>query len=302
MPCSLDIHYKKKHYSPNDLITGYILLSSEDPLLIQSITLTINKETFISIEESPSEGVEEKSEKSEKDLGRFAIYEDRERTQLQGIFHFPFTLRLPREEGATVNYTLSHSSKRVTFYNKYTTKAFVTIYGIYKPISVSHREINVVEEEPVEDNIRERYHLFSCLCIYKGSLDLEVAIQRTLYAGKSYDLKVSLYSKERELSVSYNASIEIEVESKGLNYYLLVEVPVTVSDNVITLPDHLPSSSVKNDLFSVKYFLVVEAMDGEMRVESRREVYIRNREAYGSRPSINTGVEHIYPERHLTII
>lgn len=347
MPCTVEIRYRRKFYVPGELITGYIVLHVEDVFAIESILLMIDKRSRIRVEHrkhglgEPGElrggaGKEVAEDHAERHLGKFVLYEDRERKKVVGgTYQFPFSFRMMKGEGATIHYSRAGGDKTIHIINRYITRCEVRIYGIYKPVATSVREVNLVEDVgtsvaspqgghaaggAIEDMqaerrggkvfIREKYGVISCFCARTGSIDIEVEMDRVLYAGRRHTMRVRVRKGSEELAVArVNASLEMAVESEiqreVIRSVISPEGNAACGEGqfVFSIEESLPSATVRNDLFSIRYYLEVNiSIAEEGAITVKREVSLRNKNSYGERALVENETRFIYPERHLALL
>jgi hypothetical protein len=307
MPCSVDIQYKKKCYVPGELVSGEVLLSVDAILSVESILLFLDKSTAIRVE---GEGDEEVEECASKALGKFTIHDNVTKKRfVGGRYKFPFAFRMMRGEEATVKYKGRHGGKAVEINNTYMSRCEVRIYGIYKPVAKTEREVNVVEDGKRAGDARvtitENYGTLGCFCLKGDEIDVKMDMQEVFYAGRSHGISVTGYKNKKEVGVSdVKMSLEMAVKSEFSSFpAAMVSRGLRGNEPSIFLGETLPSTTTRNGFFQIQYYLLVEMqLAGVGRVQLKREVPVRNCHSYGERLSLDSSASQVYPEKYLSLM
>ncbi|KAI5162829.1 hypothetical protein NEAUS03_2117 [Nematocida ausubeli] len=304
MVCLVGIFYCKKAYSAGELISGYITLQIPSVISIESIVLTIDKESEIKVDEVNSKLVS--NERATRHLGRFIIYGNRTKRMLPGVHTFPFNFRMVSDEGATIEYKKITQTKNIYALNKYISRCEVKIYGIFKPVAKYTREIHLIE--PVLENIQKinyKHQINNCLCFGNKSTEIFIVHDSVLYAGKTHSL---------ELSLSPGASIgkiECQLEMNLCSFTdainpitLLFPCKTTEINGKITLvvDETVPSETSRNDFFSISYNMVINVeIKGTGTTRILRPVSVRGKDSYGEYTPPEIPESAIYPEKYLSL-
>ncbi|OAG29213.1 hypothetical protein NEDG_01286 [Nematocida displodere] len=282
MVCTTSIIYHKKVYTPGEIVTGWVALQTTTAILVEEIVLILDKKSGIQIEEPGESNIS--NEKSTRHLGRFLIYTDRTRQVLPGIHKFPFSFRLVGGEGATVSYTKSTEERKISMFNRYITRCEVRIYGIFKPVSKTYKEISLTEkstEAPARTTHKESRS--ACFCLFPLE-DVFLDLDSVLYAGNKHLFE--LYTTEGATFTRLEASIEMVIAIDGDS---LLTTAVTFPCKVekrgesffFELEGTLPSDTSANDFFSISYNLTISAISSSGKVVITRRVSVRSKKMFG---------------------
>ncbi|KAI5192477.1 hypothetical protein NEMIN01_2041 [Nematocida minor] len=304
MVCSVGIFYYKRVYSAGELVSGYITLQVTGVISIENIVLSIDKESEIRVDELNSKTVS--NEKTTRHLGRFVIYGDRTRKMLPGMHKFPFSFRMMPGEGATIEYKKITQQKHIYALNKYISKCEVKIYGIFKPVAKFHREICMVETAPEEiERKKYKHQISNCLCFSSSTVDILIAHDSVLYAGKDYPIDIAV-STGADIS-GITASLEMKIQSftESINpIKILFPCKVTRSSGKVSIKidDTLPSETSKNDFFSISYNIIIGlVIKGEGRTQVVKKVSVRSKGLNGEYSPPEIPESAIYPEKYLSL-
>lgn len=304
MVCSIGIFYCKRAYSAGDLVSGYITLQATGVISIETIILTIDRESEIRVNEVNSKTVS--NERTTRHLGRFTIYGDKTKKILPGVHKFPFSFRMTPGEGATIEYKKISEKKHIYALNKYISKCEVKIYGIFKPVAKSTKEIYLIE--PAPETINRKIHkekISNCLCFSSSTIDIILEHDSILYAGRTHGLNIKASTDAPISEVA--ASLEMRIESYTNAIVPIVSiVPCRVvyedGKTLIKIDDTLPSETSKNDFFSISYILAISlSVQGEGRVRIARKVSVRSKEVTGEYSPPDIPDSAIYPEKYLSL-
>jgi len=254
MMCNAAVFYEKKTYFPGELISGFVTLQVESVLAIESIVITVDRESGIKVEEIGDSLISD--EKATRHLGRFVIYKEKTKKVFPGLHTFPFSFRMLPGEGSTVDYKKTTEERRVEIVNRYVSKCEVRIYGIYKPVAKVYKEIHITEaaEQQVHKNFFKQ-SISQCFCFRYSSIDVVLEIDSVLSAGHAHDLKVVAHNAEVS---KVQASVDMFIESFcGGTPLIKLTTPCTVTPGKdglkLQVDSSLPSSTARNEFFSVHY-------------------------------------------------
>ncbi|EIJ89109.1 hypothetical protein NEPAR06_1484 [Nematocida parisii] len=302
MVCLVGIFYYKRTYSAGDLVTGYISLQIPSVVSIESIILTIDKESEIRVADI-NRAIS--NEKAIRHLGRFIIYGDKARKMLPGVHKFPFSFRLVSDEGATIEYKKATQNKNIYALNRYISKCEVKIYGIFKPVAKYTKEIHLIES--ASDSIKKinyTHQINNCLCFGNSSVELLIKHDSVLYAGKTHALEMSTTNGENIAKISCDLEMSLYSFTDMINPIKLVfPCKATKKDGAVHLQidESLPSETSRNDFFSISYNIVISVtIKGEGTTEIIRPISVRGKESYGEYTPPEIPESSIYPEKYLS--
>ncbi|KAH9385660.1 uncharacterized protein NEMAJ01_0556 [Nematocida major] len=304
MVCSVGIFYYKRAHSAGELISGYITLHVPSVMSIESIVLTIDKESEIRVDELEKKTVS--NEKVTRHLGRFVIYGDRTGRILPGMHKFPFSFRMAPGEGATIEYKKIAEKRHIYALNKYISKCEVKIYGIFKPVASTVKELCMIEA--VSEEVKRttyRHSMRNCLCFSASSIDLLLAHDSVLYAGQTHALEISTSTGASISRVQCSLEMRISSFTNELHPVIMHFPCQVVQENGkirITTDETLPSETTKNDFFSISYRICLKVeIKGEGSTEIRRSISIRSKSAHGEYSPPEVPESAIYPEKYLSL-
>ncbi|KAI5184577.1 hypothetical protein NEHOM01_0252 [Nematocida homosporus] len=289
-------------YTAGETISGYILLHVSGVFSVESITLTIDKESAIHVEEAQENLTT--SEKALRHLGKFVIYKGSATKVEAGIHKFPFQFKMMPGEGATIDYRKVIQGKRIFVFNKYISRCEVRIYGIFKPVSEAQKEINLVE--PPRSAKRQSTHheaMTGCFCFRKPVASLYLDMDALLYAGQRHQIKISTdhASPIQHLEAVLEMSIKT-FSSPPTQVTFPVKIIQTETGLFIELDPLLPSETSKNDFFTISYQLIFTiSLKGNGNFYITKSLSIRNSRAHGDYQPPILPESAIYPEKHLSL-
>ncbi|KAI5189983.1 hypothetical protein NECID01_0778 [Nematocida sp. AWRm77] len=305
MLCATGIFYNKRAYAPGELVSGYITLQTSGVFAIESIVLTIDKESGIKIEETGQKLVS--NEKAVRHLGKFIIYSEKSRKIFPGVHKFPFSFRMMPGEGSTIDYKKITSLQKISVLNKYVSRCEVRIYGIFKPVSVATKEITLVEESTESAYKRTYSHTTGggCFCFKTPTTNVILELDSILYAGSKHEIVLSASNSRAVHNVSVELCMLIETYCENTSPIKIIYPCKTVQENgrfFIFVEDALPSKTENNDFFSISYHISVSlSVQGSGTTHFTKEISVRGKRTYGSYTPPEILDSAIYPEKYLSL-
>ncbi|KAI5174675.1 hypothetical protein NEFER02_0785 [Nematocida sp. LUAm2] len=302
MSCTVGIFYTKKSYAIGEIVSGYVILHITGVFAVESIILSVSKESGIQIEEKGENEVS--NEKAIRHLGRFIIYQEKNKKMERGTHKFPFQFRMIQGEGSTVNYVKATEERRISIVNRYMSKCEVKIFGIYKPVALSEKEITITENSSVPQR-KEIFHELSvgCLCFETSFAGLFLEMDTLLYAGGSHEVKIT--TDKGETITEALAVLEMCIKSFSsppIRLFFPCRVVPSLSSFFIEVDCSLPSDSSKGEFFSISYsisFMFSGKSIGKTRIS--QEIGVRSMQTTGEHVPADIPESSIYPEKHLAL-
>lgn len=304
MLCATGIFYNQRAYLPGDLVSGYITLQVSGVFAVESIILTIDKESGIKIEKTGENLIS--NEKATRHLGKFIIYAEKSKKIFPGVHKFPFSFRMMPGEGATIDYQKTTPHQRISILNKYISRCEVRIYGIFKPVSVGTKEITIVEG-CAENTQRKTYQHTAggCFCFHTLSTNVILGIDSVLYAGRKHEL--DLFASNSSEIYRVSAWIDMLIESYcGNTAPIKLAFPCEVvqehSKLFIRVEETLPSETIHNDFFSISYLMNVSfSVQGFGNTTISKNISVRGKRTHGEYQPPEILDSSIYPEKYLSL-
>lgn len=280
MQCKAGVFFASQEHEAGDLVAGFVLLQISACVSVESISLSVDRESGIEIEEMGKErGV---SERAVRHLGRFVVYKERAKRLQPGIHKFPFSFRMMQNEGPSISYKRIVRGRKVTVMNKYTSRCEIRIYGIFKPVARVDTEILVREKTQVPpERISHQQSLSSCFCFQSLKSSMSVICDSVLVSGGKHKLEVfgvpasvvvQSIQPVLELSISpFGNTIppvilhfRCNLEKQG-GFFLLHVDPI------------LPPSTRNTDVFSISYTLHLSiSIKGSSSVNIKQRVTLQS--------------------------
>lgn len=287
MQCKAGVFFASQEHEAGDLVTGFVVLQISASVSVESISLSVDRESGIEIEEMGKEkGI---SEKAVRHLGRFVVYKERSKRLQPGIHRFPFSFRMMQNEGPSISFKRILRGRKITVMNKYISRCEIRIYGIFKPVARVDTEILVREKTQLpSERIRHHQNLSSCFCFQSLKSSMSVICDSVFASGAKH--KIEIFGTPSVIIQDIQPVLELSISPFGntippVILHFKCNLEKQGSLYLLHVDPLLPASTRNTDVFSISYTLYLN-----ISIRGNSSVNIKQKIIMQSLPSTNPPV------------